>query len=104
MAPVTARQCQSVEQPRHTLIGDGVIVSTSFVTKRTGKPTLADAGWTNDDQILMSFNPFTDDEFLEQRFVEPARRFHVDILDDCRLTQTCELESSCETFVLTFER
>jgi hypothetical protein len=91
MAAVTACQCQGIEQPRRALIEDRVIVSASLVTKRTSKPTLADAGWTDDDQILMSIDPVTGDEFLEQCFVEPARRFHVDILDDRRLTQACEL-------------
>jgi hypothetical protein len=36
---------------------------------------------TDDDQILMSIDPVTGDEFLEQRFVEPAWRLHVNILD-----------------------
>src|SRR4029077_14707240 len=103
MSAVAACQRQGIEQPRHALIEDGAIVSAGLMTERTGKPTLADASWTDDDQILMSIDPVTGDEFLEQRFVEPAWRLHVDILDDRRLTQASELEAGGETFVLTID-
>jgi len=57
------------------------IVAAGLLAERTGKPTLAMPVGTDDDQILMSIDPVTGDEFLEQRFVEPAWRLHVNILD-----------------------
>src|SRR5438105_11558851 len=86
MAAVAARQSRGIEQPRHALIEDGAIISAGLVTECAGKPTFADTGLADDDQILMSSDPLSSDELLEQRFVEPARRLHVDVLHDRRLT------------------
>jgi hypothetical protein len=41
---ITARQRQSLEQPRHALIKHGAIVAAGLVAERTGKPALADTG------------------------------------------------------------
>jgi hypothetical protein len=74
MAAVAARQRQGVAQPRHALIEDGAIVSAGLVTECAGKPTFADAGLADDDQILMSIDPISGGELLEQRFVDAGRR------------------------------
>src|SRR3989442_2187836 len=92
MTSIAACERQGIEQPRHSLIEDGAIVSAGLVTERTGKPTLADAGRADDDQILMSADPVAGSELLEQCLVEPAWRLHVDVLDDRRLAQAGELE------------
>src|SRR5256885_5882382 len=44
MTAITACYRQGIEQPWHTLIEDGAIVSAGLVTERTRKPTLADTG------------------------------------------------------------
>ena len=36
----------------------------------------------DDEQVLMPVDPLAGDELFEQRLVEPARRLHVDILDN----------------------
>src|SRR5258707_3366371 len=91
------------EQPGHSLIEDGAIVAAGLVTERTRQPTLADAGRTDDDQVLVSIDPVAGSELLEQRLVEPAWRLHVDVLDDRRLAQTSELEPSSESLVLALD-
>ena len=52
----------------------------------------------------MLIDPVPGDELGEERLVEPARRLHIDILDDGVLSKTGELQSSNEPLVLTFER
>ena len=61
-------------------------------------------GRADDEQVLMSVDPFAGDELLEQRLVEPARRLDVDILDDGVLTEACEPQSSDQPFVLALGR
>src|SRR6266545_3417133 len=100
---VTACERQGIEQPRHSLIEDGAIVSAGLVTERTRKPTLADAGRADDDQVLMSIDPVAGSKLLEQRLVEPAWRLHVDVLDDRRLAQAGELEPGGEPLVLAVD-
>ena len=85
------------------MIEDGAVVAAGFVAERTGKPTFADAGWTADQQTLVPGDPIAGDELGEQRLVETARSFHVDILDDGRLAQACELESADQPLVLALD-
>src|SRR5712691_13088175 len=103
MTAVAACQRQGIKQPWHALIGHGAIVAAGLVAKRTSKPTLANAGRADDDQVLMPIDPVAGSELLEQRLVEPAWRLHVDVLDDRRLAQAGELEPGGEPLVLTFD-
>jgi len=41
------------------------------VAKGASNPALADAGRADDEQVLMSVDPFAGDELLEQRLVAP---------------------------------
>ena len=70
------------------------------MTERACNPTLADAGRADDEQVLVPFDPFAGDELLEQRLIEPARRLHVDILDDGVLPEACEAQAADQPFVL----
>jgi len=57
------------------------------VAERTGQPTLADAGRSAQDQIVVRIDPRTIGELVEQGAVEAARGAVVDVLDDGVLAQ-----------------
>ena len=82
VASITACEQQGIEQAWHAMLEDGAVVAASFVAERAGNVTLADAGLTDDQHILMTFDPITGDELGKQRLVEPTRHFEIDILDD----------------------
>jgi hypothetical protein len=46
-----------------------------------GQPALADAGWTDECQIIVSVDPFACDQLLEQGAIKTARIAIVDIFD-----------------------
>ena len=56
------------------MVEDRAVVAAGLVAERTGKPTLADAGFPDDQQVLMTLDPIAGDEFCEQRLVEGARQ------------------------------
>src|SRR6266852_6041033 len=82
---IAAREQQVIEQPRQAMVEDRAVVAAGLVAERTGKPTLADAGLPDDQQILMTFDPIASDELGKQRLVEGARHFEIDVLDNGRL-------------------
>jgi hypothetical protein len=69
------------------------------VAKRRGQPTFADAGWTDQRQIVMSADPLAFDELLEHDAVETAGTAIVDILDAGLLAQFGDAQPSREAFV-----
>ena len=101
---VAAGKREHIEESRQALIEDRAIIPTGLVAERTGNPTLADAGRTDDEQVLVSCDPLAGDELLEQRLVEPARRLHVDILDDGVLPEACEPQAADQPLVLALGR
>jgi hypothetical protein len=58
MASVAARQGEGLEEPRHTLVEDRSVVAARLVAERRGQPTLADAGWADERQIVVGVDPF----------------------------------------------
>src|SRR5271155_4959290 len=103
MTPIAASECESIEQPWHAMIEDGAIVAAGLVAKRTGKPTFAGSGRPADQQALVPCDPIAGDELGEQRLIETALGLDVDILDDGRLAQACELQSADEFLVLALD-
>jgi hypothetical protein len=69
----------------------------------TCQPTFAEPGLANDDQVLVPGDPIAGDQLGEQRFVETARRFHIDILDDGILPEACKLQAADEPLVLALD-
>jgi hypothetical protein len=67
---------------------DGVAVATGLLRQRTGQPRLAHAGRPGDQQAAMLGDPAAGGQLLEQRFVEPAGRAVVDVLDPRRRGRT----------------
>jgi hypothetical protein len=47
MSPVTACQREGLEQSRHAMVEDGMVVAACFVAQRACNPTLADSGRTS---------------------------------------------------------
>ena len=74
------------------MIEDGAVVAAVLVAERASNPPFADAGWADDEQILVPCDPLAGNEVLEQRPVEAARGFVVDVLDDSGLAQAGGLE------------
>jgi hypothetical protein len=95
-----AGELDRIEQPGQTVIEDRAVIATGLVTECTSNSTLADASWPNDEQILLLGDPFAGDELLEQRLVEGARRFAVNILDDGILPEAGEPQSADQPLVL----
>ena len=104
MAAVAASERERIEQPRHAMIEDGAVVAAGLVAERACNPTFADAGRADDEQVLVACDPVAGDELLEQRPVEAARRFVVDILDDGGLAQAGEPQAAIEPLVLALGR
>ena len=60
-------------------------------------------GRAADQQALVPCDPIAGDELGEQCLVETALRLHVDILDDGRLAQARELQSTDKPLVLALD-
>ena len=73
IATVPASQRQIGEQLGDPLIEHRAVVAARPVAERTGQPTLADAGRSAHDQIIVRIDPRTIGELLEQGAVEAAR-------------------------------
>jgi hypothetical protein len=97
---VAAGESEGFEQPRQTLIEDGMVVAARLVAERASDPTLSDPGRADDEEVMMPVDPLTGDKLVEQRLVEAARRPEVDVLDDRILAQAREAQSADETFAL----
>ena len=101
MASVTPRQGKGFEEPGHALIDDRAVVTTRLVAERRSQPALADAGWTDERQIIVSVDPFALDQFLEQGAVKTAGIAIVDIFDAGLLAQFGDAQSRREALVLS---
>ncbi len=81
VTPVTMRDRQIGEQPRHAIVEDGHILSAGFLAERAGEPTLSQTCGAGDQQIAAFGDPVAGGEFEEQSAVEPARVLVIDIFD-----------------------
>ena len=86
------------------MIENGAIVSARRVCQRASDPTFTDAGRSDDDQVLMPIDPVSGGQLGEQCLVEPARRLHINVLDDGVLSKSGELQSTGKPLVLAFDR
>ena len=59
--------------------GDGAVIAARLVAERAGDPRLADAGRSDDQQVLLAVNPIARCKLLEQRTIETAGRPQIDI-------------------------
>jgi hypothetical protein len=82
ISAIAARERQLAEQFGDALIEDRAVVAASLMAKRASKPTLADAGRTADDQIVVRVDPIAGHELLEEWAIEATRGAVIDILDE----------------------
>jgi hypothetical protein len=100
VAAVAAGERQVVEQARDALIEDRAIVAAGLVAERRGKPALADASRTADQEVGVLVDPAALDETGEQRAVETARGAVVNVLDARLLAQLGVAQASGEPLVV----
>ena len=72
------------------------------MTERTGNPTLDQACWTCDQQILMPIDAAALDEMRHDRFVDATRTAHVEVFDASGLAERSEPQSCCQLLCITF--
>src|SRR5271154_7620707 len=86
MAAVASGERQVLAELWPTMIEDGAIVATGFLADGAGQPALADAGRTDQGQIVVGVDPFAFRELLEQGAIETAGGAIVDVFDARLLT------------------
>ena len=101
IAAIAACQREIPKQPGHALVKNRSVVATGLVAERTGEPTLADAGWADERQIIVGVDPFTPCKFLEQGAIQTARITIVDIFDTGLLAQFGVTQPRHEALVLS---
>src|SRR5664280_3569716 len=103
MASVATREGEGLEEPRHARIEDRVVVATRLVAEGRGQPALADAGWADERQIVVSVDPFVLGQPLEQGAVKTAGIAIVDVFDAGLLTQFGDAQPRHEALVLSHD-
>jgi len=80
------------------VILDRTIVSAGLVAEGAGNPTLAQAGCSGDEQVLVAVDPVAADESGEDSAIDAAWRAPIEVFHACALAQRGELEAGGETF------
>ena len=71
VAAIAACERERIEQAGGAMVEHGAIVAAGLVAECAGKPTFAEPGFAEDDQILASGNPIAGGKPCKQRLVEP---------------------------------
>ena len=98
IAAIAPSKGERLEQARDAVILDRTIVAASFVAEGASNPTLAQAGCSCDEEVLVAVDPVAADEFGKDGTVDAAWRAQIDIFHACALAQRGELEAGRETF------
>ena len=99
MAAIASGERQILAELRPAMIEDGAIVAAGFLADGAGEPALADAGRTDQGEIVMGVDPFALRELLEQGAVQTADGAIVDVLDARLLAQLCGAQPRGQAFV-----
>ena len=99
MAPVAARQGEVLAELRHAVIERRNDCRGRPSGRGAGEPTLADAGRTDESQVIVGVDPLAVGELLEQSAVEPARAAIVDVFDARLLAQLGGAQPRRQPFV-----
>ena len=99
--PSPRASARSSNSLRDALIEDRAVVAAGLVAERRGEPTFADAGRTDQGQIVVVVDPVALDQLLEQGAVEAARTAVIDILDAGLLAQFGVAQSRRQPLVAT---
>ena len=102
IAAVAPSEGERLEQARDAVILDRTIVAASLVAEGAGNPTLAQAGWPCDEQVLVAVDPVAADESGKDGAVDAAWRAQIDVFHACVLAQRGKLEARCEAFGVAF--
>ena len=102
IATVTASEGERLEQARDAVILDRMIVAASLVAEGASNPTLAQAGWPCDEQVLVAVDPVAADESGEDGAVDAAWCAQIDVFHARALAQRGELEAGRETLGVSF--
>lgn len=100
IAAVAAGEREITELLGDALVEHRSVIPAGLVAEGTGQPTLADAGWSANDQTVVGVDPIADDEFLEERAIEAAGGAIIDILDDGLLAQPGVTKPGSELLVV----
>ena len=71
------------------MIGDGEVLPASLLSKRAGKPTLADTGGAGQQEAVPLADPVTAGELEEEPAIEPPGGAEVGVLDLRVVAQPC---------------
>ena len=71
------------------MIEDGSIVATGFLADGASQPAFADAGRTDQGEIVVGVDPVSLGEPLEQGAIETSGGAVVDVLDACLMAEPC---------------
>src|SRR5487761_2282360 len=74
IAAIAPSEGERLEQARDTVILDRTIVASSLVAEGASNPTLAEAGWPCDQQVLVVGDPVAADESGKDGAVDAAWR------------------------------
>jgi len=102
IAAIAPSEGERLEQARDAVILDRTIVAASLVAEGASNPTLAQAGWPCDEQVLVVVDPVAADEPGEDGAVDAAWCAEIDVFHACRLAQRGGLEAHCETLGVSF--
>ncbi len=70
-----------MQKPREPLVQDRSTVATSFMTEGAGKIAFPRAGRSGNQQVLVISDPLVLRETHDQRFIQPATMFEVDVFE-----------------------
>ena len=99
MTSIASGERQVLAELRPAMIENGSIVATGLLADGASEPALADAGWANQGQIVVSVDPFPVRELLEQDAVQTADGAIVDVLDARLLAQFGGAQAGGQAFV-----
>ena len=88
------------KQLGHPFVQYRKAVAAGFVRQRATQPAFANAGRSDEQDILVLTHPFTAREGAHQFAIQAAGMLVVDVLDDAALFQLRELQSSRQRTVL----
>jgi hypothetical protein len=99
MTAVASGERQVLAELWPTMIEDGAIVAAGFLANGASQPALADAGWADQGQIVVSVDPVAFRELVEQGAIKPSGGAIVDVLDARLLTQLGGAQARRQAFV-----
>ena len=81
------------------MIEDGSIVAAGFLANGASQPALANAGRTDQGEIVVGVDPIALGELLEQGAIEPTGGAIVDVFDARLLAQLCGAQARRQALV-----